>query len=194
MRWAGRQPASGAAGALFMGLTMGIVAAPCVGPIVVGLLVFVGSRQDPVARVPAVLRLWRSAWALPYLVLAMAAGSIEEPAALRRVAGVDRAPVRLHPALPRRVLPRAAAAGAVRKHWLLPAAHRRCGDLSRLHRPRRPRAALLSRRSRPAVGVAHAGRCAAWLIRRSRRRAGDRLGAGRAAGPDGRAQPASGRC
>ena len=43
-------------GALFMGLTMGIVAAPCVGPIVVGLLIFVGSRQDAVARIPALLR------------------------------------------------------------------------------------------------------------------------------------------
>src|SRR4029078_1603438 len=46
-RWAGGSAGGGAAGALFMGLTMGVVAAPCVGPIVVGLLVFVGSRQDP---------------------------------------------------------------------------------------------------------------------------------------------------
>ncbi len=34
-------------GALFMGLTMGIVAAPCIGPFVVGLLTFVGAKGDP---------------------------------------------------------------------------------------------------------------------------------------------------
>lgn len=39
---------SGYFGALFMGLTMGIVAAPCIGPFVVGLLTFVGAKGDPV--------------------------------------------------------------------------------------------------------------------------------------------------
>ncbi len=38
----------GAIGALLMGLTMGIVAAPCIGPFVVALLVFVGASGDPV--------------------------------------------------------------------------------------------------------------------------------------------------
>ncbi len=38
----------GFAGALFMGLTMGVVAAPCVGPVIVGLLVAVGARGDAV--------------------------------------------------------------------------------------------------------------------------------------------------
>lgn len=68
---------SGAAGALFMGLTMGIVAAPCVGPIVVGLLIFVGSRQDAWLGFLLffVLALGMGA---PYLVLAMAAGSIRQ--------------------------------------------------------------------------------------------------------------------
>ena len=67
--------ASGAAGALFMGLTMGIVAAPCVGPIVVGLLIFVGSRQDAWLGFLLffVLALGMGS---PYLGLAMAAGSI----------------------------------------------------------------------------------------------------------------------
>jgi thiol:disulfide interchange protein DsbD len=37
----------GAAGALVMGLTMGLVAAPCIGPFVVGLLAFVGATGDP---------------------------------------------------------------------------------------------------------------------------------------------------
>jgi hypothetical protein len=38
----------GPAGAFLMGLTMGIVAAPCIGPFVVGLLAFVGASGDPV--------------------------------------------------------------------------------------------------------------------------------------------------
>jgi thiol:disulfide interchange protein DsbD len=67
--------ASGATGALFMGLTMGIVAAPCVGPIVVGLLLFVGSRQDPWLGFLLFFVL-ALGMGLPYLVLAMAAGSI----------------------------------------------------------------------------------------------------------------------
>jgi thiol:disulfide interchange protein DsbD len=67
---------SGAAGALFMGLTMGIVAAPCVGPIVLGLLLFIGSRQDPLLGFLLffVLALGMGA---PYLLLALAAGSIK---------------------------------------------------------------------------------------------------------------------
>lgn len=34
-------------GSFFMGLTVGILAAPCVGPFVIGLLTFVGESQDP---------------------------------------------------------------------------------------------------------------------------------------------------
>ena len=37
----------GALGALVMGLTMGVVAAPCIGPFVVGLLAFVGASGNP---------------------------------------------------------------------------------------------------------------------------------------------------
>jgi thiol:disulfide interchange protein DsbD len=76
MRRVGRA-GSGAAGALFMGLTMGIVAAPCVGPIVVGLLIFVGSRQDPWLGFLLffVLALGMGA---PYLALALAAGSLRQ--------------------------------------------------------------------------------------------------------------------
>jgi thiol:disulfide interchange protein DsbD len=75
MRWAGGS-ASGAAGALFMGLTMGVVAAPCVGPVLVGLLVFVGSRQDPHLGFLLffVLALGMGA---PYVGLALAAGSLK---------------------------------------------------------------------------------------------------------------------
>ena len=74
MRWVGGS-ASGASGALFMGLTMGIVAAPCVGPIVVGLLLFVGSTQDPGLGFLLFFSL-ALGMGLPYVVLAMAAGSL----------------------------------------------------------------------------------------------------------------------
>lgn len=35
-------------GTLFMGLTVGIIAAPCIGPFVLGLLTYVGKKGDPV--------------------------------------------------------------------------------------------------------------------------------------------------
>ena len=35
-------------GTLFMGLTLGIVAAPCLGPFILGLLTYVGQKGDPV--------------------------------------------------------------------------------------------------------------------------------------------------
>lgn len=41
------QSARGLGGALLMGLSMGVVAAPCIGPLVAGLLVHVGSKGDP---------------------------------------------------------------------------------------------------------------------------------------------------
>src|SRR5262249_15592814 len=41
------QNTSGVLGALIMGLTMGIVAAPCIGPVVLGLLVHVGNKGNP---------------------------------------------------------------------------------------------------------------------------------------------------
>lgn len=65
----------GAVGALFMGSTMGIVAAPCVGPVVLGLIVFAGSQQS----VPLGLAMFFAlglGLGLPYVGLAMAAGSI----------------------------------------------------------------------------------------------------------------------
>jgi len=65
----------GALGALFMGMTMGLVAAPCVGPVVVGLLVFVGSRGDVLLGF-GLFFLLAIGLGIPYLVLALAAGSI----------------------------------------------------------------------------------------------------------------------
>lgn len=67
--------APGALGALFMGLTMGIVAAPCIGPVVVGLLIYVGSQQDPLLGFELFFALGLG-MGLPYLALAAAAGSI----------------------------------------------------------------------------------------------------------------------
>jgi len=65
----------GFVGALLMGLTMGIVAAPCVGPIVVGLLVTVGARADAALGFVLFFTLALGLGA-PYVVLAVAAGSI----------------------------------------------------------------------------------------------------------------------
>lgn len=65
----------GVVGSLFMGLTMGIVAAPCVGPIVVGLLIAVASRGDPYF---GFLLFFTLAVGLgsPYVALGALAGSI----------------------------------------------------------------------------------------------------------------------
>ncbi|HVN83515.1 MAG TPA: cytochrome c biogenesis protein CcdA [Candidatus Binatia bacterium] len=74
MQWAGGAT-GGVAGAAFMGLTMGVVAAPCIGPMVLALLVAVGTRQDPVLGFALFLALGVG-MGLPYLVLALAAGSL----------------------------------------------------------------------------------------------------------------------
>ena len=63
----------GIPGAFFMGLTMGIVAAPCIGPIVVALLLFVGARQS-VALGFALFFTLAVGMGTPYVALAAAAG------------------------------------------------------------------------------------------------------------------------
>ena len=72
MRRAGRV-GEGVLGAFFMGLTMGIVAAPCIGPIVVALLLFVGARQS-VALGFALFFTLAVGMGTPYVALAAAAG------------------------------------------------------------------------------------------------------------------------
>ena len=69
------QSTSGIVGALVMGLTMGIVAAPCIGPFVLALLVFVGEKGDAVYGffMFFVLALGLG---LPYLVLGTFSGAI----------------------------------------------------------------------------------------------------------------------
>lgn len=66
---------AGAAGAFLMGLTMGVVAAPCIGPVVLGLLVYVGATRDALLGLLLFLSMGLG-MGLPYLLLASAAGSI----------------------------------------------------------------------------------------------------------------------
>jgi thiol:disulfide interchange protein DsbD len=44
----GGKSRQGILGALFMGLTVGIIAAPCIGPFVLSLLIFVGEQGNPI--------------------------------------------------------------------------------------------------------------------------------------------------
>ncbi len=68
---------SGIFGALFMGLTMGIVAAPCIGPFVLGLVTYVAAKGDPVF---GFLMFFFLAIGLgtPYLFLALFSGKIKQ--------------------------------------------------------------------------------------------------------------------
>lgn len=68
--------APGVVGAGMMGLTMGVVAAPCVGPVVAGMLVFVGSAQDVRLGLELFFALGLG-MGLPYVALALAAGRIK---------------------------------------------------------------------------------------------------------------------
>jgi len=63
-------------GAFFMGLTMGIVAAPCIGPFVLGLVTYVATKQDPYF---GFLLFFVLALGLgfPYLFLAIFSGKIK---------------------------------------------------------------------------------------------------------------------
>ncbi|MDH3197896.1 MAG: thioredoxin family protein [Candidatus Krumholzibacteria bacterium] len=65
----------GAAGAFAMGLTVGIVAAPCIGPFVLGLLTFVSERGDALLGFSMFFTL-AVGLGLPYVFLAVASGSI----------------------------------------------------------------------------------------------------------------------
>jgi thiol:disulfide interchange protein DsbD len=66
----------GYAGAVVMGLTMGIIAAPCIGPAVLGLLTYVGQVGKPFL---GFLMFFALAWGigLPFLILGMLSGSIQ---------------------------------------------------------------------------------------------------------------------
>ena len=67
----------GAFGAFFMGLTMGIVAAPCIGPFVLGLVTYVAAKGSPLY---GFLMFFVMALGLgfPYLLLALFSGKIKK--------------------------------------------------------------------------------------------------------------------
>ncbi|MDZ7859355.1 MAG: protein-disulfide reductase DsbD [Candidatus Krumholzibacteriota bacterium] len=65
----------GSLGALLMGLTVGIVAAPCIGPFVLGLLTYVGKIGNPFL---GFIMFFTLAWGMgvPFIILGTASGSI----------------------------------------------------------------------------------------------------------------------
>jgi thiol:disulfide interchange protein DsbD len=68
---------SGMFGALFMGLTMGIVAAPCIGPFVLGLVTYVAAKGDPFFGFILFFDL-AVGLGFPYLILAIFSGKIKK--------------------------------------------------------------------------------------------------------------------
>ena len=64
-------------GAFFMGLTMGIVAAPCIGPFVLGLVTYVAAKADPLLGFLMFFVL-ALGLGLPYLFLAVFSGKIKK--------------------------------------------------------------------------------------------------------------------
>jgi thioredoxin:protein disulfide reductase len=68
---------SGLFGAFFMGLTMGIVAAPCIGPFVLGLVTYVAAKGDPLFGFILFFDL-AVGLGFPYLLLAVFSGKIKK--------------------------------------------------------------------------------------------------------------------
>ena len=69
------RPYAGYAGSLFMGLTLGVVAAPCVGPFILGLLTWVAKMGDPLMGFLVFFTL-SLGLGLPIFVLAIVSGSL----------------------------------------------------------------------------------------------------------------------
>ena len=67
----------GAAGAYLMGLTIGIVAAPCVGPLVSSVFTYVAKSADPVVGFWIFFTL-AVGMGTPFVVLAVLSGSIDK--------------------------------------------------------------------------------------------------------------------
>ena len=105
---------NGPAGAFGMGLFVGVVAAPCVGGFIVGLLAFVAARQDPWLGLPLLLRPLARAGA----ALSLSRSFLRQPFAAsprRRVDGVGQESLRLDPPGDGRLLPAQRRAGAARR-------------------------------------------------------------------------------
>jgi thioredoxin:protein disulfide reductase len=66
---------AGMGGAFLMGLTMGVIAAPCIGPVVLGLLLYVGSERSVVKGFLLFFSMGLG-MGLPYVALGSAAGSL----------------------------------------------------------------------------------------------------------------------
>jgi thiol:disulfide interchange protein DsbD len=88
------QSTTGFVGALVMGLTMGIVAAPCVGPFVVALIAHVADKGDPVYGF-ALFFILALGLGAPYLILGTFSGALQKlprsglwMVAVRKVFGV----------------------------------------------------------------------------------------------------------
>ena len=82
----------GAVGSLFMGLTLGIVAAPCIGPFLLGLLTYVGQKGDPFLGFICFFVL-SLGLGLPLAVLALFSGAISRTPPLR---GLDAVGEEIH--------------------------------------------------------------------------------------------------
>jgi thiol:disulfide interchange protein DsbD len=81
---------TGVFGALIMGLVMGFVAAPCIGPFVVGLLTYVGQKGDPLLGFTLFFTL-ALGLGLPYLILGTFTGAVNRlPASGMWMVGVRR--------------------------------------------------------------------------------------------------------
>ena len=81
---------SGVFGALIMGFVMGFVAAPCIGPFVLGLLTYVGQRGDPVLGFFLFFTL-AMGLGVPYLILGTFTGVVNKlPASGMWMVGVRR--------------------------------------------------------------------------------------------------------
>lgn len=81
---------SGVFGALIMGLVMGFVAAPCIGPFVVGLLTYVGQKGDPFLGFLLFFTL-AIGLGVPYLILGTFTGAVNRlPASGMWMIGVRR--------------------------------------------------------------------------------------------------------
>jgi thiol:disulfide interchange protein DsbD len=80
----------GVFGALMMGLIMGFVAAPCIGPFVLGLLTYVGQRGDPILGFVLFFTL-AIGLGVPYLLLGTFTGLVQRlPASGMWMIGVRR--------------------------------------------------------------------------------------------------------
>lgn len=67
----------GLGGSLVMGLVVGLVAAPCIGPFVLGLLTYVGQKQDPLLGFLLFFVL-SLGLGVPYLLLAIFTGALDK--------------------------------------------------------------------------------------------------------------------